>query len=300
MLTFGQEELDDLLEVKDEIIYHYTSFSVLPEFLKDDAELYCTTSEVLNDSLEILFGATMFADYLHKNGKVDARRLETMKRQIHESIEKRWIDTWVMSLSSKGDDLAQWRGYVPGAQGGYAIGFNVSKLRDALVKITGVAKLKNTVSIPLLMKCWYSKESKANIESLFDFQYNENRDAFDIYAKSSSEALTDDVVSPVMSTIIPTCMHIKHEGFKDESESRIVISPRSLEEYSSVKIVGGKARLPVGFNVIDTKVRDCIDEIIVSPHGNQASLFSQVSWLKRKSSLSFAVRRSDIPYDPSR
>lgn len=167
MLTFGQKELDNLLEVKDKIIYHYTSFSVLPEFLKDDAELYCTTSEVLNDPMEVLLGANMFADYLYANGNVGDLRWKTMKRHINESIEKRWIDTWVMSLTSKGDDLAQWRGYVPGAQGGYAIGFNVKKLCDALEKITGIARWEKTMSIPCLVKCWYSESAAKNIESLF-------------------------------------------------------------------------------------------------------------------------------------
>lgn len=300
MLTFGQDELDDLLEVKDEILYHYTSYSVLPEFLKDDAELYCTTSEVLNDPMEVLLGANMFADYLHEKGKLDDLRRKTMRRHINESIEKRWIDTWVMSLSSKGDDLAQWRGYVPSAQGGYAIGFNVKKLRDALEKITGIARSGKTMSIPCLVKCWYSESDAKNIESLFSFQYKENKKEFDNYANVPSDMLTDDVVSPVMSTIIPTCMHIKHEGFKDEGESRIVISPRSLEAYSSVKILGGKARLPVGFKAIDLKVRDCIDKIIVSPHGNQASLLSQVNWLQRKCKGIFKIKESTIPYDPSR
>lgn len=299
MLSFENNQIDDLIAVKDSVIYHYTSFSVLPEFLKEKAELYCTTTEVLNDPSEVRIGSEMFVNYLSVNKKIVAQRSETLKKHVLESIEGRVIDTWVMSLSSCGDDLSQWRGYVPGLQGGYAIGFNVKKLLLALSDITVAARSDKTLSIPYLTKCWYKESASENIESLFASQYAKYKSEFDRYAGASAAELNDDVIRPVVATIILTSGLIKEEAFKSENEARIILVPQE-NAYSRIKMLGGKARLPIGFEMCDKRVCECIDEIIVSPHGNRAALMSQVNWLKRKCGGGFEVRESSIPYDPSR
>ena len=297
MIDFGNKEVNESLKVNDQIIYHYTAAAVLPVFFRPGADLYCTNTKTLNDPAEIFQGAYRFADFLFAKKGFDKAHRDLLKINVRESLDSDWADTWVMSFSSEGDSLSQWRGYVPGSQGGFAIGFSVERLAKALSAVTKKVTEGNRYPIPNLTRCWYDEQDGKLIEGLFEYQYDKFKAEFDAYRDASR--LTDDAVRNVMATVIPSVAHIKHKAFREEREARIVLTA-PVELYPRVEILGNKPRMPVCLPDVGVELHALVERIIVSPHGNTNSLMAQANWLRRKCGGGFEVVRSEIPYDPSR
>lgn len=298
MLELGDPEINENLKVKSETIYHYTSFSVLPEFFKDGADLYCTNSKCLNDPTEMTYGANGFAEYLHSKGLLPDDRRLLLLQNIRETVQQDWFDAWIMSLSMLGDDLSQWRGYTSQADGGYAIGFDTKKLVSALKKLTPSGKEASRArAIPLMARCWYYRRDWPLIRMIYEQKYKSFKSDFDAYA--SAEKLSTEIIRPVISSVFTFSMHIKHDAFKAEEEARIILFVPGTD-YSLVRILGGKPRLPLQLPMLGEPLHTYINEIRISPHGQRDRLHAQVEWLKRKCGGAFKVFESDIPYDPSR
>lgn len=297
MLQVGDEYMNNELRVKCETIYHYTSFSVLPEFFKDDADLYCTNAKCLNDPTEIVLGARGFADYLRDRGVLSEVRHRLLLTNISEAIDSDWFDVWIMSLSMAEDDLSQWRGYVSCEEGGYAIGFDVTKLAKALKKRTPCATDSKINMIPNMTRCWYAKDEACLIEKFYRFRYEKCKVSFDRYAHA--DKLDPETIKAAVASILPFSMHIKHNAFRDEKEARIIINVPGCD-YSKMRILGGKPRMPLGLPSLKEPLHSYINEIRISPHGQKDRLRAQVEWLKRKCNGKFKIVNSDIPYDPSR
>ena len=297
MIDFRDEEAYEAMKVKDRVIYHYTSASILPVFFKSGADLYCTNAKTLNDPVEIVQGALRFVDFLHEKKSFDESHVAMLKKNICESLESDWSDMWVMSFSSDGDNLSLWRGYVPDPSGGFAIGFNVARLDKVLSAITRQAAKTSNFPIPRLTRCWYDKWDDELINGLFELQYNQHAAEFNIYKNAAT--LHNDMVVQVMATVISSVAHIKHRAFRDEQEARIVLAvPDALN--SLVEILGEKPRMPVCLPTAGVKLHTLIDRIVISPHGNINSLMAQAKWLRNKCGGGFEIVQSEIPYDPSR
>ena len=297
MINLGDKGINDELKVRGRIIYHYTAVSPLSVFFKPGADLYCTNAKTLNDPVEIIQGALLFADFLHEKKGFGEPHVALMKKNIHESLESDWADMWVMSFSTEGDSLSLWRGYVPDPSGGFAIGFNVARLEKVLSAITRQAWKTSTFPIPRLTRCWYDKRDDELINELFEVQYNRYAASFNKY--KNAEKLSNEEVVQVMATVITSVANIKHNAFGDEHEARIVLSvPDALN--SLVEILGDKPRMPVCLPATGVKLHTLIDRIVISPHGNINSLMAQAKWLRNKCGGGFEIVQSEIPYDPSR
>ena len=297
MIDVGDREINNKLAVSAPTIYHYTSSDVLPVFFDENADLYCTNSKCLNDPTELLVGTFHFVDYIKANGWLDEGHARLLKINIQESIQQDWFDAWIMSLTELKDDLSQWRGYVPGKKGGYAIGFNTGKLVDALKKLTRNEMIKGINKIPILTRCWYVEQNKADIAMLYKSMLAKY--GSDIKQYQGEKKISPETARSVLATIFPMAMHIKHNAFWQEKESRIIVTVPGCD-YSKVKILGGKPRIPLGIPLLGIKLHTLIDRIVVSPHGDKTLLYEQVKWLKNREGADFDIVQSEIPYDPSR
>lgn len=226
-----------------------------------------------------------------------ADRGELLKHHISTAIEKDWVDFWIMSLSMAGDDLSQWRGYVPGGQGGYAIGFNTKRLLGALKMVTKESVKEKTLAIPNLTRCWYIGKDENLISRLFDCQSSRYVD--DLRKFNRRTRLDESDIRNTVASLLPAVMHLKHSAFSGEREVRIVLTPQG-DDYSNVEILGNKPRLPVGIKKLGVPIHTLIDKVVVSPHGNRSSLWAEAEWLRKKVGGRFSVVLSEIPYDPSR
>lgn len=297
MIDFGNDLLNTRLAVKASTIYHYTSMATLPVLFENDADLYCTNTECLNDATEFYFGPNSFVDFLKEKHWIDEFNAKRLRNDLANKLKELWVNNWVMSFSEAEDDLSQWRGYVSGTSGGYAIGFNTRKVVEALEELTRQNKIKQFNNIPLLTKCVYLEQDKENIHLLYKRIFSQNKNAFESYlaVKDIDSNVRDIVIGAILFATLP----IKHDAFRAEREARIIIPIADLD-YSSVKILGGKPRIPVGIASLKEPLYSYIDKIYILPHGNTQSLLSQVKWLKNKCRATFEIVRSSIPYDPSR
>lgn len=295
MFKVGDEKVDSNIAVKADTIYHYTSASVLPVFFEPGADLYCTNAKCLNDTKEMIEGAYGFAKYLTAKKIFTENRAKLLRQHIDETLANNWFDLWVMSLTVASDCLSHWRGYTAQTDGGYSIGFNTKKLLDALTAVTDDKKING---IPMLGMCLYAKEDRAKIEDFYAHVYEHQKSAFDNYASKQGGLLPEDI-RPVIASTMLTSMYIKHDAFKEEKEARIAMIPPDTD-YSSMRIIGSKPRMPIGLSTLEKPLHYYIDKIYVSPHGNRSSLRAQAEWLKRKHNAMFEISDSEIPYDPSR
>lgn len=297
MMQFGHEELNKAISVNTELIYHYTSASVLPIFLGKQADLYCTNSKCLNDPTELYLGAYNFAKYLGRRRLIDEKHVALLREKIDEAISQDWFNAWVMSFTACEDDLSQWRGYVSRTEGGYAIGFNTRRLIEVLKKLTPPDDVRVPNNIPLLARCWYVDQDVKEIEELYEFIIATRKRNFkNLDASIDSNA---NEARSALAAIFALSMHIKHDAFKEEKESRIILMVTG-GDYSNMEVLGGKPRIPLGIPSLGISLHSLIDKIYVSPNGNIESLEATARWLKKKCDGKFEVVRSRIPYDPSR
>ena len=296
MIDMGDDFLNAKVAVTVNTIYHYTSMATLPVFFGNQADLYCTNAECLNDPTEFSFGPYSFVDYLKEKGYIEEREENQLRSDLTQKFKETWVNNWVMSFSEAEDDLSQWRGYVSSEAGGYAIGFNTRKVVEALEELTRQEIIKKLGNIPLLTKCLYLGHDE-EISVLYENIKKRYRSEFDSYFTGHD---TDSKIkSTVLGAILFATLPIKHGAFHEEKEARIIM-PIAGPDYSKVEVLGGKPRMPVGMPLLGEPLYSYFDKIYISPHGNKQALLAQVTWLKNKYRATFEVVESKIPYDPSR
>lgn len=113
-------------------LWHYTNAEGLIGILQS-GELWSTHVSCLNDQMELRYARRLLLDKIIElsNSVVhseEIRFLNILKSELAQdsTTTSEWF---VTSFSTKMDDLSQWRAYGFG-EGGYAIGFEFSKLND--------------------------------------------------------------------------------------------------------------------------------------------------------------------------
>src|ERR1041384_1576734 len=103
-------------------LYHYTTQAGLLGIFETNC-LWATSARYLNDSSEYLYGLGLISERLtHKcrGSAIEPEHVEKLMA-IAQSLSPFW-GICVVSLSSEGDLLSQWRAYA-GGSGGFAVGF---------------------------------------------------------------------------------------------------------------------------------------------------------------------------------
>ena len=296
-------------------LYHYTSFAVLLSIV-EKRELWLTDFRFLNDSEEFHFARSMvensLADYnftrkaemfrdLAKDAAAHMQSFDDLVKNLKARLISTHFDAdniyarynlsayympYIFSLSDDGDSLSQWRAY---GNGEVCIEFDVPKLMElGLGQISKVEYKKRT-------------EKDVRIDEALDKFFDDVNKQFVAYGRIDRETIEDgsqDLGSTFKSTFKP--INIKHAGFQDESEWRLVIEISPLTEKSGATFVtAGRYLTPrIRVSILNktTSTLDVISAVVFGPGTDRQLAAHSITALNETMNTKINCRFSDIPY----
>jgi len=175
-------------------------------------ELWATNAHHLNDAREFRYALSLLRNEAER--RVNAPGLDADSAQSWSALINEWeeelprTDSCVISFSTNGNQLSQWRAYCPKGSG-YSIGFSFADLRPA-----------RKATRALMVKCVYEPgEQRDLILAVARYVEDSWRRAkrFEGWNHLGFLAHINRKVSAAM-------LAIKDKGFKEESEWRLVVS----------------------------------------------------------------------------
>lgn len=219
---------DELINsaIKPSVLFHYTNANSFYKIL-ESKNLWASNIYFLNDSLEYKLSVHLFLIRLFHARKSRFIDKETIK--LIEDIEIRCAQInndrefvpsiFIVSLSSKGNSIGQWRAY-GGENGGFCIGFDFQKLKNACT--TQQAKL-----IP----CIYDSNQHIILANNLITKIIESY----FRHKSKPDFSYTDFVEIILYEVTFLAAYIKHPGFVEEDEWRIILSPDETNIQNIIK-----------------------------------------------------------------
>lgn len=185
-------------------VYHYTSAAGLFGILKNKA-IYFSDRNFLNDRTEIIHGRKTAIESIERKTTEDDQ--STSDHLIEKTCELINYDDgarqFFFSMSERGDDLSQWRGYANEGDG-YSIGFDAKAIRAASVGGSAMFGF-NRVS--------YSRTQFSRLVTKISKQFLDNFD-------DTSDV--DDVAGCLSAAVDGAACYYKHNSFRYEREWRMV------------------------------------------------------------------------------
>lgn len=266
--------------------YHYTTANVLEKFLSEDGDFYCTHYRALNDDSEFREGFRRVIQYARKKGW-NNNLIDRLEKLGNHFNEHDIFMPWVFSFSLYNDMLSQWIGYTNQKTGGYAIGFDMKQL-DRLIKARKTITGKQPVK--LVVNCIYADVDDVDVE--LDKVFGELRLCSYVY----SSQLDIIVEAKLISGVIMMSAMIKEKSFFQEAETRLCLLIDDEIFYHDVISLDGKPRMKANLCERPGYLRDLIKSVVISPHGNQDSLYANALSLKRKYALDYFIVKSTSHY----
>lgn len=223
------------------VVYHYTNAAGFLGILTGKC-VYFTDKHFLNDRTEVRHGTDAAIAGLRSSlGKLESGADRKLLEQTCSYIEAETTERhFIFSLSERGDDLSQWRGYANDGNG-YTIGFDPRHFRDASIS-DGPPFGFNRVS--------YSESQFSSMISKLTKEYSSSKDG----------ALDQENTAQCFSATVgaAACFH-KHHSFRFEREWRAVtyVYPEPEDEihvresggrlipYIEYPLCSGDSRLPI-------------------------------------------------------
>ena len=205
------------------LLYHYTSAEALLGILQSGS-LWATDIRFLNDTAEFSFAYRVLLRELHNRaGRLRNERVRSIVQdELAEAASRTNASAYVISFSEHGNALSQWRAYAP--RDGVAIGFHPGALRS--------------VEDFALSKCQYLSEDtvetsagrRALMELVDDVYESVRWTARLIQQEARKKTHTEasrleaqmEQTSMVTSQLIWTALKVKHGGFSEEREWRLI------------------------------------------------------------------------------
>ena len=276
-----------------EMIFHYTRGQGLHGIIKDKA-LWATQIQYLNDRREFLFVFETAARYIHA---LTVFREDWAKRHpsLASAIEYGLVQSapsggrqiFVVSFTTRWDDLSQWRAYC-GDEQGYAIGFNARELRK-LAEARGWR----------FLQCAYGENSR-NAEIVAAIK--------ETFQQWESKAITTEAraLEYLVNKLLPIAPTTKDHAFEAEDEWRLVgpvadaadpaIPHQTVVQYrpSSTTLI------PYVEFSLDDSWPAIIPHLIIGPGPNADLAGAAASGLLRSSGVNVGPGESVVPYRPLR
>jgi len=249
VLEFRRNLIDS---VTPEFLYHYTTAAGLLAMLQEDGnkhlKLWATDSRYLNDSMEYIGGLSVAQSSLndcnYKNSLLISKVIEFLNSNNGRIC--------VLSMSSKGNLLSQWRAYTE--NGGYSL-----KLRSDLFGPPG--HLANRY----LSACIYSKEKlKEKIEKSIEWHVEQYQNVSNSSSEAEQQHHLSNCSSGLFESIRVLAGLFKHKSFEEECEWRHVFQ----YPYKSELRLRHRNGLLIPYTLI-TFPSACLEEIIVAPGSKQ-------------------------------
>jgi len=245
-------------------VYHYTSLEALFKILKNES-LHLTHLKYLSDFSEFELGYDLFVQSLERHLNEQGRIREGVDVSIVQVIKdsKNKAQRCSASFSQLKDSLGQWRAYAENAQG-VAIGFSVK----ALEKICASNNLVFG-------------------QTVYSNKYDE------IFKRLVSEFERNPREELLVEYLSLTSCFIKHDGFSEEKEVRIVTG-KNLELKN--KFSNG-LYIPYQELKFECNLTDLISEIWVGPAARQELATRSIRLMLREFNLPHEIIRvSNIPF----
>jgi hypothetical protein len=274
----------------------------------DAGALWATDIRFLNDSTEFLFARDVLVS--HVRGRVLRLRNEHVRQVIEQEIERLASATsraYVACFSEEGNSLSQWRAYAP--RDGVAIGFH----RGALERVNDF----------VLRKCQYvqgTAPTKAERSDLAEIiaeldhaiawtsRLVQQADRRTTIGVGEMRTPVRDEAIIMKNTLVWLALQIKHSGFLEEREWRLIDNRSPLDVYEMRQAGNDDRRFrPGGFGLTPYLLATLpeswrslplgIAEVIVGPGPNSTAVVASIEELLESRLRSTApVRHCGIPY----
>lgn len=276
--------MNDDIEKKDEIVSHYTTTAAFAELLKPDAYFYGTHCDFLNDPEEKVYAESLFDQFIKNN---------TLWKTHSKKINRKFT-LFIMSFSSKKDDINQWRAYTSQDEGGFSIQFKKSAIENPEwysrypQESTWIYGFKQRIHIGwgVIDSVRYGEDEAKELFDLYIERANENR-AADFNFSKETDVICQYWISYYYALFSGL---VKNINYKDESEYRVVFV---TTDKSRIEMIGEKPRRKL-FSIDHKKM---IAGITVSPHGDKAKNKRLAEVLCENVGLNpEIVHESNVPY----
>lgn len=305
---FFAENLSIYQDKKPEILYYYTSISVLDNILKNET-LWLSNSKYMNDSTEINYTKELIHnicdEFLDLHSNFDKFFKKTIDNLLN-NMDKDLGDTYILSLTTNRDSLALWSNYSD--YDGYNVGFNSEKLRGMFDKRYYYFKDKHERPIQIndedflfdFGEVIYKKDCQQKIlKERILFLYNIYKDYYDFIDSREFKVL----VACVMYDISYISIFLKNPSFKEEEECRIVF--RFINNELKNRVVNHRISnrvfipyIKLSFKKIDHKnYRNIpIKSITIGPKNNlDIAEIGLMSFLESEKYRNLNIGKSNIP-----
>jgi hypothetical protein len=285
-------------------LFHYTGAPAIRGILQSGS-IWASGAQYMNDWMEVVYGYDIIMTGLRE--LVEKRKLARRSRavfkdvlRIMESPDNPFIDAYFSAFCEKGNLLSQWRAYA-GTQG-FAIEFDPLVIKGELT-LTTKAPARNL----RLAKVEYDPaRQQQNFRELIDELTANIEDAkIGGSGDGAAPAALVEFTRMVLSSWAAT---VKHPGFAEEQEWRVIFQPLITEEekYLStsefvVRLEGPEFVTHVEF-IPDEKVlgkrgrKLPIRSIVCGPNVDMRSAKRAVEILLRNNGYEgVAIRKSEIP-----
>lgn len=235
------------------LVYQYRNFQSFWQILKSDA-LWATNARFSNDEAEQKFGMELIASVMPSGAKLNVNDLGL-------------DENYIICFCLEDDKLSQWRGYA--AEGGVSMGFDFGMPRAFSILHSETEDISDASTCEIqyagLNNVCYIKSIQKNEEE------GEYRQRFCRQINLFHSAVKDEERALYVDEIQKKAPFIKHDGFHEENEYRLVFSNKNGELDACVRYrdareaqlrypyIVAKAALPDN-TIVSCVVRVCIED----------------------------------------
>ena len=300
-----------------DFVYHYTSrdkaiaiTNTLIEAADKGGEDKCglafTDYRFLNDSLEYKLGLSFAIDWIGHSDAFPKWLRKDVLALLKGKEDNAEFAPYVLSFCQKGDSTLHWQVYTDKKDGGYALGLDFWKLRDAVEKFNNMAMDEAERMVfhdapPLIfLPCIYcppSKDWKRND----DLRRKIENVLGQIFAGVSKYLYDEEIAKePKFSNCAQWCAArifqfaslVKSDMFRFEDEWRLVMRPSKIE-CKNENVYAGKPMITPK----SLEIGRCLKRVIVSPHGDRKRLKYLAEFQRRRLNHGVRIENSSSSYN---
>lgn len=246
------------------VLYHYTTQAGLLGILQDNC-IWATAAHYLNDSSEYRYGLQHIAEGLLEGSKkaISKQEAANLSAIAQQTLSPFW-SVCVVSLTSKGDLLSQWRAYA-GGSGGFALGLHSKYLRKAAHR-QGF----------YLVRCIYTQADQQQAIGKLIQEFRERMTTSPIWGPTEQGGC--------VATAMRLAIMLKDRSFAKEREWRLISMPKIISELHFRQ--GTSMLVPFFKFALEEHKNAYLDSVRVGPTPHRELAVNSVRMLLRKLELS--------------
>ncbi len=287
-------------------LHHYTNIEGLHGIIRS-GEVWATSVEYLNDSVEISYGLDLAKDALAKAREENAGHENLvircqLHRIMHELDRHRFNKSYFVTCFCEAPDLlSQWRAY--GKNAGYSLDLRAKRFYESVrshvenVPTDGYTKseratyMERVIYDPTVQRALVSKVMKSCIDAYRELAADEDFLAEEMRTSPDKDfdELTDRFAKYAAGKALRFVSQFKHPAFEEEQEWRLVHRRNALDHGDAEFRIGNGCLIP--YTKFRFDLDECLESITCGPPSlplsmNSIERFIRASGLKDKPLLS--------------